>query len=116
MNANFTVRKGSGVLDFEFQRTDEPSEWMPQTQLSGGQRVKMAEAFLLALQEIVIPDVGLLVLDEPTTHLDSASREGFRDMLEDLQDVLQRKECQVIVCDHCSEILPALQKKVLLTI
>lgn len=116
MDANFTVRKGGGVLDFEFQRTDEPSEWMPQTQLSGGQRVKMAVAFLLALQEIVIPDVGLLVLDEPTTHLDQASREGFRDMLEDLQDVLQRKECQVIVCDHCSEILPALQKKVLLTI
>jgi exonuclease SbcC len=116
MNANFTVRKGSGVLDFEFQRTDEPSEWMPQTQLSGGQRVKMAVAFLLALQEIVIPDVGLLVLDEPTTHLDSASREGFRDMLEDLQDVLQRKECQVIVCDHCNEILPALQKKVVLTV
>ena len=116
MNANFTVRKGSGVLDFEFQRTDEPSEWMPQTQLSGGQRVKMAVAFLLALQEIVIPDVGLLVLDEPTTHLDAASREGFRDMLEDLQDVLQRKECQVIVCDHCNEILPALQKKVVLKV
>jgi exonuclease SbcC len=116
MDANFTVRKGGGVLDFEFQRTDEPSEWMPQTQLSGGQRVKMAVAFLLALQEIVIPDVGLLVLDEPTTHLDPASREGFRDMLEDLQAVLQRKECQVIVCDHCVEILPALQKKVMLTV
>lgn len=116
MNANFMVRKGPGVLNFEFQRIDEPSEWMQQSQLSGGQRVKMAVAFLLALQQIIIPDVGLLVLDEPTTHLDAASREGFRDMLEDLQAVLQRTECQVIVCDHCVEILPALQKKVELTI
>lgn len=115
MGANFTVRKGEGPLSFEFQRLDEPSEWMDQVKLSGGQRVKMDIAFLLALQQVIIPDVGLLVLDEPTTHLDEESREGFRDTLEQLQGLLQRTECQVIVCDHCREILPALQRVVRLT-
>lgn len=111
-NAPFMVRKGEGVLNFEFMRTDEESEWMDQTKLSGGQRVKMAVSFLLALQQVVIPDVGLLVLDEPTTHLDAESREGFRDLLMDMAAMLERTECQVIVCDHCPEIEAALQKVV----
>lgn len=114
-NAPFVVRKGEGTLNFEFMRTDEESEWMDQSKLSGGQKVKMAVSFLLALQQIIIPDVGLLVLDEPTTHLDADSREGFRDLLMDMQAVLERTECQVIVCDHCPEIESALQKKVILT-
>ncbi len=114
LDANFEVRPAEGMMNFEFRRNDEESEWMPQAKLSGGQRVKMAVAFLLALQQEVIPDVGLLVLDEPTTHLDTESQEGVRDLLLSLGEVLKRKECQVIVCDHCPVLEPALSKRVVL--
>jgi DNA repair exonuclease SbcCD ATPase subunit len=115
IGANFCVRKDpQNFLSFEFKRTDEESEWMPQRMLSGGQAVRMALAFLLALHQVLIPEVGLLVLDEPTTHLSKAGREGFRDLLEDMRPVLQRTECQVLVCDHCDEVQSSLDKKIIL--
>lgn len=113
--APFVVRRGEEPLSFEFKRTDEDSTWQPDYKLSGGQRVKMSVAFLLALHQVVIPDVGLLVLDEPTVHLDAESRENTRDLFENLGAILERTECQLIVCDHCPEILPALKKKVIIS-
>jgi len=44
--------------------------------------------------------------------LDTESREGVRDLLLNMAGVLERTESQVIVCDHCPEILPALRKRV----
>lgn len=112
--APFVVHRSEDPLSFEFKRTDEESVWQPDYKLSGGQRVKMTVAFLLALHQLIIPDVGLMVLDEPTVHLDADSRENVRDLFENLGNVLERTECQLIVCDHCPEILPALKKKVMI--
>jgi DNA repair exonuclease SbcCD ATPase subunit len=115
MSSNFCMRKDEDdVLSFSFKRLDEPSEWMKQGLLSGGQSIKASVAFLLALQQIMIPEVGLLVLDEPTTHLSASGREGFRDLLEDMRATLKRTECQVIVCDHCEEVKSSLEKKIIL--
>mgnify|MGYP000667981676 CR=1 FL=1 len=108
LDANFVVRLAEGVMCFEFMRTDkEGSVWLPQHWLSGGQRVRMAVAFLLAVQQLILPEVGLLVLDEPTDGLDPEGKEALRDTLERAAEILDKNDAQLIVCDHSGILDPA---------
>lgn len=107
MGAPLEVRPADKVFTFEFRRTDEESEWMSQSKLSGGQKVRTSVAFLLATQSLIIPQVGLLVLDEPSMHLDRESQEGMRDLLMDMSAQLRRSDKQVIISDHCPVFHPA---------
>jgi DNA repair exonuclease SbcCD ATPase subunit len=75
------------------------------SKLSGGQKVRLSIAFLVAVQRLIIPEVGLLILDEPSTHLDSAGVESLRELLMSLSTLLQNTNSQVWVVDHN----PALQ-------
>jgi exonuclease SbcC len=107
MGAPFEVRPSDKLFAFEFKRTDEESEWMSQSKLSGGQKVRASVAFLLATQSLVIPQVGLLVMDEPSMHLDQAAQEGMRDLLQDMSAQLRASDKQVIISDHCPVFRPA---------
>lgn len=112
INANFEIRCSDRPLSFDFRRVDEESEWMPQNRLSGGQRVRLSIAMLLALQSVIMPDVGLLVLDEPTTHVNAEGREEIAGLLETMIPKLESTESQLVVCDHCPELLPVMRRKV----
>jgi DNA repair exonuclease SbcCD ATPase subunit len=72
----------------------------PHTKLSGAQRVRTSVAFLLALHDIVVPDLGLLVLDEPSNHLDEAAVFDLRNLLLKLRPVLAQRGAQLWVIDH----------------
>lgn len=88
-------------LAFRFVRTSQPEvHSLPQFKLSGGQRVRLTIAFLLAVQRVILPEIGLLVLDEPSLHLDMEGKEGLRDLLIGLQSRLRNSEMQLVVCDH----------------
>lgn len=101
LDANFTIRRAEGVLSFEFLRNDkEDATWLPQHKLSGGQRVRMAIAFLLAVQQLILPEVGLLVLDEPTDGLNPEGKIDLRDTLERAAEILESNDAQMIICDH----------------
>lgn len=92
-------------LAFDFVRLDRPDEvWMPQNRLSGGQKVRLAVATLRAIHALVMPNVGLLVLDEPTTHLDDEARRSMAEMLKRIGD---EGTLQMIVCDHSPELVDA---------
>lgn len=97
--ADFMVSASEDVpLAFEFLRLDKPDEvWLPQTRMSGGQKVRLAVATLRAIHALIMPNVGLMVLDEPTTHLDDAAKEAMADML---RRIGSENTLQVIVCDH----------------
>lgn len=114
MAAPFECRPAEKPMSFEFRRTDEESEWMDQCKLSGGQRVRASVAFLLAVQSLVIPDVGLLMLDEPSMHLDQESQENLRDLISNLSESLRREEKQLIVVDHCPVLMPAFRRVIAL--
>lgn len=75
--------------------------------LSGGQKVRLSIAFLLAVQQLVIPDLGFLVLDEPSTHLDEEARENLKELLINLGQQLEASDTQILVCDHAKELEPA---------
>jgi exonuclease SbcC len=92
-------------LAFEFVRLDRADEvWLPQNRMSGGQKVRLAVATLRAIHALVMPNVGLLVLDEPTTHLDD---DAVRSMAEMLKKIGDEGTLQMVVCDHNPVLIDA---------
>lgn len=106
MSADFMVISSEKrALSFDFVRLNEPNgSWLNQNRMSGGQQVKLAIAVLLAIHELIIPQVGLLVLDEPSTHLDTESKIALAEVL---REIGQRGNFQLIVCDHSQELKDA---------
>lgn len=112
MEANFAVFPSDEVeLSFDFVRVDDASGYvMQQDQLSGGQSVVLSIAFLLAVQQLVVPEIGFLVLDEPSLHLDEKCRNDLKDLLVGLSEQLRNSEAQVFVADHSPDLRPAFQR------
>lgn len=106
MEANFIIRPHpTKKVSIQFCRTDiEQQSFIDQDKLSGGQKVRFGIAILLALQELIIPDLGLLVLDEPSLHLDTEGKETLRELLTKLKIKLGHTDTQLIVCDHAQEL------------
>jgi len=110
LGSNFTVRADKDTpMNFQFRRIDKPEEyWMDQSQLSGGQSVRLTLAFLLAVQKQVLSNIGFLSLDEPCQGLDTDGVESLRDLFMRLENHLNSNEAQLWVCDHRVELIPAL--------
>lgn len=107
MDANFIIaiedRALEEDLSFKFQRIDrEDKNWYAMSKLSGGQKIKLSIAFQLAIQKIICPDLGFLVLDEPSTHLDAESIEALSTLLENIGTMLSGQNGQVWIIDHNS--------------
>ena len=109
MDANFAIIPNPDKpVSLMFYRLDEPGQVLfEHDKLSGGQKVRLSIAFLLAVQQLVIPDLGFLVLDEPSTHLDEESRENLKELLINLSQQLETTDTQILVCDHAKELEPA---------
>lgn len=73
---------------------------LPMHKLSGGQRVRLSLAFILAVQQLIVADLGFVTLDEPSTHLDEEGVDSLRNLLEKVRDVFADSEHQLWVCDH----------------
>ncbi len=88
-------------VSFRFRRTDlddEPD--LPQCKLSGGQRGVLAVAFLIAVQQCLIPEVGFLYLDEPTTHVDDERVAKMRDFFLSIREKMQGSDWHIMITDH----------------
>ncbi len=71
-----------------------------QIALSGGEKTAMYLSYIMALREIVGRERGvapILLLDEPTTHLDTDRREDVWEMLDTLH---REKGIQIVVVTH----------------
>lgn len=86
----------------------------PPSKLSGAQRVRMGLAFVLSLHDLVVPGLGLLILDEPSNHMDEASKEDLRDLLAQLEPILSARQSQLWVVDHSPVLQQAFTKTLLL--
>jgi exonuclease SbcC len=103
--ADFTVMASPGEpLAYDFIRMEPGEDWLSQSRLSGGQRVRLAVATLRAIHSLVVPNVGLLVLDEPTTHLDSDAKLAMAEML---RRIGSEGGLQILVCDHDPVLIDA---------
>lgn len=102
LNADFTVSKDAdNFLSFLFERYDGKAHVvLPMDRLSGGQKVRLCIAFLLAVQQELVPDIGFQTFDEPSTHLDEEGVERLCAMFKSLQSLLRCVNHQVWICDH----------------
>lgn len=108
MQSNFAVAldndPDSEELAFKFKRLDKPAGdddvWLPMRKLSGGQKIKLSIAFLMAIQQVICPGLCFLVLDEPSTHLDTQSTEALCSLLENIGLTLNNANGQVWLVDH----------------
>lgn len=109
MDANFSVTADpERALTFRFVRTDNDSgHEMPQEQLSGGQAIRLSLALLIACQQVLLPQVGLLVLDEPSSHIDASGVASMRDMFANLSEYLSSANMQIILVDHNPDMMAA---------
>jgi DNA repair exonuclease SbcCD ATPase subunit len=102
LGADFSIDidKDSPVA-FNFRRFDGTSTVeLPMRRLSGGQKVRLCIAFLLAVQRDLVPNVGFQTFDEPSTHLDEEGVTQLGELFLYLRSILQSTDHQVWVCDH----------------
>lgn len=114
MDCDFSVKADPETpVHFLFTRLNsEDDSWMPQKKLSGGQAVRLSIALLLALQNVVMPDIGLLVLDEPSMHLDEEGIESLKNTLLGLQYTLSASNAQLLICDHQKDLETSYSKNI----
>ena len=114
MEANFSIQPHpTKPVTLQFTRDNQTdSAVFDQSKLSGGQRVRVTMAFLLAVQKQLVPELGFLCLDEPSMHIDPEGQEAMRDMLSSLGAQMANGEAQIWISDH-SEILATAYDKVI---
>ena len=102
LNSDFTVDiDEENFLSFVFDRYDGHEQVrLPMSKLSGGQKVRLCIAFLLAVQQELVTEVGFQTFDEPSTHLDEEGVDRLSTLFKKLQELLNTAEHQVWVCDH----------------
>lgn len=112
MGANFTVIKDeTRPCTFRFIRTDDNTGYsMPQEMLSGGQAIRLSLALLIACQQLILPEVGLLVLDEPSSHMDAEGVDSLKELFLQMTSIFHSSETQLITVDHNPALIAALEK------
>ena len=114
MDSDFIIDVEDKSIDscaFKFRRLDSDI-WLPMSKLSGGQQIKVAIALLLGIHEVICPNLGLLVLDEPSTHLDAKSVDALSLTLKDINKILHNKNNQIWIVDHNENLISCCDKHV----
>ncbi|NON61449.1 hypothetical protein HLB03_01805, partial [Acidianus sp. DSM 29099] len=69
-------------------------------QLSGGERVALGLALRLAIANSLMEDVGFMILDEPTVHLDDERKKELMDVIRSSMGIVP----QIMVVTHDEEV------------
>lgn len=114
MDVDFVVSvDDSKPVSFLFQKmADETKTLQNQNRMSGGEKVRLSVAFLIAVQQLLLPDFGFLVLDEPSQHLDNNAKNNMADLLIQMSGILQNSANQIFISDHSEELLRAYNKTI----
>lgn len=111
MGTDFTISVDiDKPVSLNFISTSKESGILPQAKLSGGQKVRVSVAFLLAVQKLLVPELGFLILDEPSTHVHSEAVQDLADLISLVGKQFGKSESQIWVSDHHEGILTALDK------
>ncbi len=103
------------LFNFQFYRTDSPNTLLDQSQLSGGQRTRLALSFVQSVQQLLYPGLDFLCVDEPSNHLDAEGVEGLVRLFQSISAQNEDGEAQVIVIDHNPLLQRAFSKSVTLS-
>lgn len=78
--------------------------------LSGGQKCVLSVAVRFAINELFAKDLGLLVLDEPTSAMDTANVAYTGELMEKIHAVGKGVGVQTIIITHAQELIPCFEK------
>ncbi len=106
---NLLVRFGSVFSvqadeSLSFTATFHDGRKIPAGRLSGGEKVLLALAFRVAVNDIFAKDLGLLILDEPTAGLDEGNLGCLRVAIQRLKELSTARGLQVIMITHEREL------------
>lgn len=94
---DFNMPYTAKVADnFKIEMYDTEGRKLPK--VSGGQEIQVGIALHLALHELFSQSFPLLVIDEGTTHLDTANRKAYFELVKKLKE--SDKLQQIIIIDH----------------
>lgn len=105
MGSNFVISledsEEGKSLSFKFHRIDgDDPNWYNMKRLSGGEKIRLSIAFILATQKLISPGLSFLALDEPSTHLDTKGINALCVLLENIGLTLNNENGQVWIIDH----------------
>jgi DNA repair exonuclease SbcCD ATPase subunit len=87
-----------------FIATFKDGRKIPATRLSGGEKVLLAIAFRVVVNDLFAKDLGLLILDEPTAGLDDGNLSCLRIAIERLKEISASRGLQMIMITHEKEL------------
>lgn len=73
---------------------------IPAARLSGGEKVLLALAFRVAVNDVFARDLGLLILDEPTAGLDDNNLSCLKTAISRLKELAASRGLQMIMITH----------------
>ena len=71
--------------------------------------------FRFAVNDLFAPNLGLLVLDEPTAYLDDTNKMHIVKLLEKIREYTTRSGMQIIIVTHEKYLIPSMDKVIDLT-
>lgn len=92
-NMPYTARVAD---NFKIEMLDDAGNKLPT--VSGGREVQVGIALHIALHELFSQSFPLLIIDEGTTHLDTANRKAYFDIIKKLKEAETLQ--QIIIIDH----------------
>lgn len=106
--APFSVRVSTDLpVSVDFLLHKRPtSGYRPMSKMSGGEGMVFAVRFAFAVQQLLTPKLGLLSLDEPSTHLDAEGTQQLGAVLSRLITRLKNSSSQIWVTDHNPLLAP----------
>ena len=100
------VVRGEGD-DIRFMLASREGISVDLAQLSGGEQTAFGLALVIALNKLLAGNVGFLVLDEPTVHLDEDKRRFIADILREMRYAESGIVDQVIIVSHERSLIDA---------
>ncbi len=105
-NTSYTDVRIDDNLNVSLSPQTTPGEWVAFSRLSGGEKVAVSLAALLALHQVVSGGrIAFLMLDEPTEHLDEERRRQLIEILKEFRGggII----AQLIVVTHDEDVMEA---------
>jgi exonuclease SbcC len=97
--------------NFDFESTFPGQEPSPSEDMSGGQQVALSVAFRFAVSDLNSSSIPLLVLDEPTNHMDAANMQNMCDIIEKARQMTEAGVI-VLIATHKEILMPSFTRTI----
>lgn len=104
MQSDFTAALEQDDDSYAFHCIFADTSEREASSLSGGEKVRFAVSFLLAVNEVLASRLGVLALDEPTAQLDDDNVQHFTGVLSYVQQYAHSAGVQIFLITHSQQL------------